>query len=166
MYRKSFFKSVIFCILITSLIACDQNQVYHHYDNIATQGWKKEDVKTFAIPQLDSLQTYDVFITLRNNHKYPYSNLFLITKMNFPNGKEVIDTLEYRMAAADGNWLGHGFGEIKENKLWYKEGVRFRESGNYTLTIAHAMRKNGNAQGDQFLQGITEVGLRVETPSE
>jgi len=167
--RKSIdfqFKYIILFLFLLGLISCDQDQIYHQYESIGEQGWGKDNIKTFEIPQLDSLQAYDVFISLRNNHKYPYSNLFLITTMNFPNGKEVVDTLEYRMAAASGSWLGSGFGDVKENKLWYKEGVRFRESGNYTLTITHAMRKNGNADGDQFLQGITEVGLRVEHPSK
>jgi len=151
------FKFMILFLLMLVINSCDQDQVYHHYESIGEQGWEKDDIRAFEIPQLDSLKAYDVFITLRNNYKYPYSNLFLITTMNFPNGKEVVDTLEYRMAAADGR---------KENKLWYKEDVRFRESGNYTLSITHAMRKNGNADGDQFLQGITEVGLRVEHSSK
>jgi len=42
--------------------------------------------------------------------------------------------------------------------------VRFRESGTYNFSIKHAVRKNGSITGDQQLEGITEVGLRVERP--
>ena len=125
-------------------------------------GWDIKEPITFVIEEPDTIQQYDLFITLRNTNEYQYNNLFLITELNFPNGKQFIDTLEYAMAAPDGSWLGKGFNDVKESKLWYREGVRFRESGNYTLNISHAVRKNGNVQGDQQLKGITEVGVRVE----
>lgn len=111
---------------------------------------------------MDSIQPHNLFVTIRNDNRYPYSNIFLITEMQFPEGKILTDTLEYEMAAPDGSWLGDGFGDIKESKLWYREGVRFRESGTYTFTIRHASRKNGNVTGDARLEGITEVGLRIE----
>ena len=156
-------KQGVLWILIGLLWSCDQKSVYDEYHTLSGQGWQKEQEQVFEVKGLDSLQTYNLFISLRNTHKYPYSNLFLITRMNFPNGKEVVDTLEYGMAEPDGSWLGSGFGEIKESKLWYKEGVRFRESGAYKFTLTHAMRKNGNEQGDNILDGITEVGLRIES---
>ncbi len=141
--------------------SCEENSVFHQYQTVDNQGWSKGKTYNFTIQELDSLKRYDLFLRLRNNHNYPYSNLFVITTMNFPNGKQVKDTLEYVMAAPDGQWLGQGVGELKENKLWYKEGVRFRESGAYSFSIAHAMRKNGSATGDATLPGITEVGLQI-----
>ena len=38
----------------------------------------------------------------------------------------------------------------------------FSESGNYTLTIQQAMRKNGSVEGIKELKGLTDVGLRIE----
>lgn len=159
-------KHIVIVALLFIGISCDQERIYHQYKTIEGIGWDSDQKHVFEIQGLDSIQPYNLFITLRNNHQYPYSNLFLITKMNFPNGKEVTDTLEYEMAEPDGNWLGSGFGDVKENKLWYKEDIRFRESGNYTFSITHAMRKNGNEKGDVILKGITDVGLRVESTSK
>ena len=82
--------------------------------------------------------------------------------MNFPHGKKVKDTLEYEMAKPNGELLGTGFTDIKENKLWYKEGVVFNESGEYTVNIQQAMRENGKVNGVVELEGITDVGFRVE----
>lgn len=151
----------VLAILLLSLISCDQDRMYDSYQTISGS-WQIEEPVTFVIENPDTIQDYNMFIALRNNNEYKYNNLFLITSLDFPNGKKFVDTLEYAMAAPDGAWLGKGFSDLKESKLWYREGVRFRESGNYILSISHAVRKNGNVQGDQNLKGITEVGLRIE----
>src|SRR5690606_24943597 len=106
---------------------------------------------------------YNLFINIRNTNDYKFSNLFLIAEMNFPNGKTITDTLEYQMAKPDGTLMGHGFTDIKENKLWYKEAVRFDEIGEYTIRIQHAMRNNGDVNGVDNLEGITDFGFRIET---
>ena len=124
--------------------------------------WDNKEAVTFQLPELDSLGTYNVFINLRNTNDYPFNNIFLITTMEFPHGKTVIDTLEYRMAYPDGSWMGEGIGSVKDNKLWYKEGVRFFEEGIYTLSIEQAVRNNGQVDGVKELEGIAEVGYSIE----
>jgi gliding motility-associated lipoprotein GldH len=102
-----------------------------------------------------------MFINVRNDDTFPYSNLFLITALTTPEGEVLQDTLEYSMALPDGSWLGKGSGSLKENKLWYKENIVFSSSGVYTLEVSHAMRKNGNISGVIGLDGITDVGLEI-----
>lgn len=150
---------MLFCLL--GLLSCDSKRVFDTY-RTTSGGWHKDTIMRFEIPKLDSLQPYNLFINVRNDNTYPYSNLFLVSRMRFPNGKAIIDTLEYEMAAADGTWLGAGFSDLKENKLWYKENVRFIEEGNYSVELLQAMRKNGNIEGDETLEGITDVGFRIE----
>ena len=82
--------------------------------------------------------------------------------MVFPHGKTITDTLEYRMADPTGKFLGTGLTDVKENKLWYKEGVIFNEEGTYDVKIQQAMRENGKVNGVIDLEGITDVGFRVE----
>jgi gliding motility-associated lipoprotein GldH len=66
------------------------------------------------------------------------------------------------MARPDGTWLGTGIGAIKESKLFYKENFSFKEAGNYSLHITHAVRNNGEVQGVSYLEGVTDVGYRIE----
>ncbi|RMB59096.1 gliding motility lipoprotein GldH [Dokdonia sinensis] len=152
-------------IVLAFSVSCDDASIYTSYETL-NGGWDKQEPVTFKLPELDSVASYNTFITMRVNHEYAYSNLFLITRMGYPNGKVETDTLEYKMAEPSGELLGKGIGDIKENKLWYKEGVRFRESGTYTVTIEQAMRANGNVAADQKLKGITEIGLRIERQAE
>jgi gliding motility-associated lipoprotein GldH len=67
------------------------------------------------------------------------------------------------MANPDGSLLGDGFSDIKESKLWYKEKVRFPKAGKYTIKVQQAVRQAGQVPGVQELDGITEVGFRIES---
>ncbi|WP_025742852.1 gliding motility lipoprotein GldH [Aquimarina pacifica] len=150
---------------LITCISCDDKRVFDSYQTVSGT-WEIDEKVNFELPELDSLQSYNLFFNIRNTNEYKYSNLFLISEMKFPNGKVVTDTLEYQMAEPDGTWLGSGFSDVKENKLWYKEKVTFKEEGKYVLVIHHAMRKNGEVNGVSSLEGITDVGFRIEYAQE
>lgn len=149
---------ILFSILA---IACHSNVEYNQYVSLPN-GWNKDRPVSFTFTSTDTLSQHNIFIMIRNNEQYPYSNLFLITHFEMPNKQIVIDTLEYEMANAQGEWLGYGYSGIKESKLWYKEKVTFPNNGTYSLKIEQAMRKIGETDGIKILDGITEVGIRVE----
>ena len=151
--------AVLFLVFLAS--SCDDKSVFHEYKEIA-HVWHKDSAIVFKVNHLDSLQTYNAFITLRNDNAFNYSNIFLITQMQFPHGRLITDTLQYNMARPDGSWLGTGFGDIKESQLWYKEHVKFSESGEYTFKIKQAMRRNGEVEPVTALEGVKDVGLRIE----
>ncbi len=154
-------KLLAFVLLSGLFISCESNTVFS--ETRAMDGyWEATETVEFKLPQLDSLKNYNLFLNIRNNNEYKYNNLFLIVSMNFPHGKTITDTLEYRMANPDGSWMGQGIGDVKENKLWYKENVQFFEAGNYTVAITQAMRNNGAVEGVTKLEGITDVGFSVE----
>ncbi len=159
MLKKS--KLLIPIGLVLLVLSCDSKQVYDQYKALPNQ-WHKDSIVSFNITPPDSTNAYNLFVNLRNNNAYKYNNLFLIVEMVFPHGKIVKDTLEYKMAAPSGKLLGKGITDTKENKLWYKEQVIFNESGTYQVNIQQAMRENGQVQGVVELEGVTDVGFRIE----
>ncbi|RAJ14214.1 gliding motility lipoprotein GldH [Arenibacter echinorum] len=159
-------KSLGVFFLVIFMVSCDKQTVKSEYSPTQNGRWNKDSVAKFSFQELDTLQKYNMFINLRNDDTYPYSNLFLIAELKFPSGDVVRDTLEYEMAKPDGKWLGAGYGSLKENKLWYKENVVFPSSGVYTLEISHAMRKNGQVDGIVELEGITDVGYLIEKSNQ
>lgn len=154
-------KVLFFLLVAMVFVSCDSNQVFDVYKAVPNT-WHKDNVISFNITPPDSIKPYNLFVNIRNTNKYKYNNLFLIVDMEFPHGKTVKDTLEYLMADRNGKLLGTGLTDIKENKLWYKEQVVFKESGNYKVNIQHAMRENGKVNGVVELEGITDVGFRIE----
>lgn len=147
---------VIFC----ALLSCTDQEIYSEYKSLDNQ-WPLDETLQFVLPQTDSITPYNLFINVRNTNEFEYSNLYLIAAIHFPNGKVVADTLEYEMALPDGTWLGKG-NRVKDNKLWYKENVRFYEEGSYTLSLKHAMRNINKVEGVNQLKGITDVGISIE----
>ena len=148
-------------LVMVVFFSCDSNTVVTESKSLS-EIWNKNETIEFSVSQLDSLKKYNLFINLRNTNDYRFNNIFLIVSMEFPHGKTITDTLEYKMANPDGTWLGTGIGNIKENKLWYKENVSFLEKGDYKIRINHAVRNNGNVEGVTNLEGITDVGYSVE----
>lgn len=151
--------SAILILVAILFFSCDKKRVFDEYKSVGT-AWHKDSIVTFNLPELDSTKRYNLFVTLRDNNDYPFNNLFLIVGIEMPNGFTKVDTLEYEMANPDGSLMGDGFSDIKENKLFYKENVRFR--GKYKVNIKQAVRENGKVPGVTALDGITEVGFRIE----
>lgn len=151
--------SALLILVAIVFFSCDKKRVFDEYKSVGT-AWHKDSIVTFDLPELDSTKRYNLFVTLRDNNNYPFNNLFLIVGIEMPNGFTKVDTLEYQMANPDGSLMGDGFSDIKENKLFFKEKVRFR--GKYKVNIKQAVRENGKVPGVTALEGITEVGFRIE----
>ena len=102
----------------------------------------------------------------RKYTQYPYSNLFLIAKLKTGDSLLLCDTLEYAMADARGKWLGKGFLEVKESKLWWRENYQLPAVQNINVQLEHALRSNNSEQGLDNLEGIVGVGFAVEEIQE
>jgi gliding motility-associated lipoprotein GldH len=153
-------KNSVLLLLVTILLfSCDKKRVFDEYKSVGS-AWNKDSIVTFDLPVLDSTKRYDLFVNLRDNNNYKYNNIFLIVSLESPNGYTKVDTLEYQMANPDGTLLGDGFTDLKESKLYYKENVRFR--GKYKVHIKQVVRETGKVPGVMLLDGITEVGFRIE----
>lgn len=154
--------SVVIILLIISFYSCGKAKVYDQFESIENGSWHKDSIVKFTFSPIDTITKNNVFINLRNNKDFEYSNLFLIVGIEFPNNTNIVDTLEYEMADAQGKFLGTGFTDLKENKLEYKTNVVFPTKGNYIINVQQAMRKSGQVDGINNLNGITEVGISIE----
>ena len=106
-------------------------------------------------PVHDTLQNNNLYINVRNDIKYKYSNLWLFIEIDQPGNNSVTDTFEITLADPSGKWLGEGFGGIKNRQVIFKRNVYFPVSGEYKINIRQGMREN-------VLKGITDIGIRVE----
>lgn len=158
--RKNSFLIILGAFFL--MLSCKSPTDFNSYKTIDIKGWQAEKKVTFEFDVKDTISAKNLFVNIRNNNAYAYSNLYIITELLFPNKTKVIDTLQYEMANDKGVFLGTGFSEIKESKLFYKEQKTFPVSGKYVFSVRHAMRKIGAIQPIEFLQGIQEVGLSIE----
>lgn len=152
----------IFLLSLFFMFSCNDKIDFNEYKSIDTKGWEANKKVSFEFNVKDTILPKNLFINIRNNSEYEFSNLYVITELIFPNETIVVDTLQYEMADETGKFLGVGFTEIKENKLFYKEKKAFPTSGKYIFNVRHAMRKNGVIDPIEFLKGIQDIGFSIE----
>lgn len=118
--------------------------------------WDKKNTLNFEFDIKDAQTPKNIIFVVRNNDDYPYSNLWLISKLpNQKTKKTVSDSLNFVLAEPNGKWIGSGFGETKETLFQYKTNFKFPENGKYTISVSQAMRKN-------ILPGIEDLGIKIE----
>ncbi len=155
--------SSILCIFITFfLVSCDEKRIFDEYKSVGS-AWNKDSIVSFDLPKLETYKPYNLYLNLRNNDNYPFNNIFLLVSLENPDGLTKVDTLEYAMANNDGTLLGEGFSDTKESKLFFKENQIFNKKGQYKIRIQQAVRQNGKVKGEKELNGVTEVGFRIES---
>ncbi len=143
-------------VLLISIFACNHSSVFGEYKTIPRAMWHRDSTVAFQIAVTDTLQKHNLYIGVRNDIEYKYSNLWLFINIIQPgDSTAVTDTLEVTLADPTGKWLGNGFGGVKTSETLFRKNVFFPVSGNYEIQIKQGMR------GTQ-LEGITEVGFRME----
>ena len=157
------FGKIGLALIILSLSqSCSNNTIYNEYQTVENAQWHKDSIVNFKINSTDTISKNNIYVTLRNNKDYEFSNLFLIVGIKFPNNYQVVDTLEYELTSAEGQFLGQGMTDVKENKLEYKTNVTFTLIGDYDISVQQAMRRTRDIEGLTTLNGITDVGLQIE----
>tara|TARA_B110000977_G_C10952653_1_gene445268 strand:+ start:43 stop:645 length:603 start_codon:yes stop_codon:yes gene_type:complete len=159
---KTLLSSSFLCgVALWLLQSCSGVGTQSDFQELPEAGWPLRTPVRFSLSVKDSLLDQSLWIALRHDQDYPFSNIFLITTLSHPNGSVITDTLSYDLAAADGQWLGSGNGIIT-HQLPFKKGVRFDSTKPYELSIYQAVRSLGSQEGMAFLPGVLSVGYLLE----
>lgn len=154
---NSFVKILLGLFLIMGLFSCDSNKVFEEYIEVKGASWQKENIASFEFEAKNTISAHNLYINIRNTGGYGYSNLYLFVTMKGPNGGLLKDTVNCVLADSRGKWIGKGVGDLWDLRIPYVGGFKFAQPGKYVVALEQAMRtENG-------LEGITDVGLRVET---
>lgn len=147
----------ILVLILSSIltIGCDQNRVFDSYYKPGREGWPVDSLVTFSFGVENTTRNHDLYLNIRNDKDYEFSNLWLFIKIIPPRGEVMTDTLQMVLADPSGRWLGKGFTGIYHSSIPYRTNVFFPVPGKYIVEIRHGMRP-------QVLRGLTHVGLRIE----
>ncbi len=155
--NRTFLLFLIFLPLL--LTSCNSNVVFTDSREIKENKWQLMDIPVFDVAINDTVNSNNLFFTIRTGSDYPFRNIYLFVTAISPDGKNLTDTIQYYLADDKGKWYGRGFGDIHELNLPYKSNVFFPSSGKYVFKIQHGMRT-------EVLQGVYDIGLRIEKISK
>jgi gliding motility-associated lipoprotein GldH len=141
--------------LLLFMASCDSKRFFEENKSVENGVWKNTKFQSFSVAISDTLSRYDLFLNVRNDGLYPYSNLYLFIHTTLPGGKRATDTVECQLADPDGKWRGSGLGSLKFNRFLFQKGMLFPRKGIYHFDLEQAMRVND-------LKGIRDVGIRIE----
>ncbi|MCL6102686.1 MAG: gliding motility lipoprotein GldH, partial [Bacteroidetes bacterium] len=147
------FAGLLFVGLVL-LLSCNRNSVFSDYRTLKGSEWHQDSILTFDMTVPDSTKIYNLFLDVRNEGRYPYSNLWLFVKIIPPKGKVVNDTIELTLANPEGKWLGYGLGDLYDMKYPYKQTTFFPNAGYYRFEVRQGMRTE-----DGVLKGIHDFGI-------
>ena len=99
---------------------------------------------------------------LRVNQKYRYNNIFVIITVTNSNGIISRDTIEYKVADNFGKFIGSKRINIYELSLSHKKGIQLMPKENYFINVEHAMRNTDETVGVERLEGVLDVGYKLE----
>ena len=99
--------------------------------------------------------SYNLYLNLRHSAAYKYSNIFIIIHIIDPDGKKFSERREFKLALADGEWLGSGSGNMYSYQINFKENYKFPVKGTYIFELEQNMRDNP-------LDHVSDAGIRVE----
>ncbi|MCL4483297.1 MAG: gliding motility lipoprotein GldH [Bacteroidetes bacterium] len=150
------FAGLLFVGLVL-LLSCNRNSVFSDYRTLKGSEWHQDSILTFDMTVPDSTKIYNLFLDVRNEGRYPYSNLWLFVKIIPPKGKVVNDTIELTLANPEGKWLGYGLGDLYDMKYPYKQTTFFPNAGYYRFEVRQGMRTE-----DGVLKGIHDFGITLE----
>ena len=149
---------LLFAICFTIFAGCSSTDFYYlEFKNI-NDGWEKNEILKFNFLPKKSQSKLKVLI--RNDKAYPFSNIYLISKIKFGN-KLLTDTLNI-------NFEDEGIDIFKTNSLSVKNySYILKDSINFgqdsvSVELKHAIRPANSSTAIQSLKGIISVGLLAE----
>lgn len=147
---------IIVLLAVIAFSSCrNGGDVFNEYIALPNVGWDKDSLAVFHPEMQNTGEKYNVWLQLRNQSGYEYSNLWLFVDIIAPDGKSVRDTIDCILARPDGEWLGDGWGSLYSLQVPLMKEVSFNQTGTYTYKFCQAMR-------EQDLEGIHSIGLRIE----
>src|SRR5690554_5644820 len=109
----------------TAFYSCDSTRVFDSYRKVPESAWHKDSLFVFSVPVTDTIQNHNLFIQIRNETSYKYSNLWLFIEIIQPGGEVMRDTIEIVLADPSGRWLGKGIGGMKTLQSVYRRNIYF-----------------------------------------
>lgn len=141
---------LILMAVALTLISCNRQMVYSHYESISTEGWERGDGKSYVVPIRED-GTYAEEVGIRSTRIYPFMNLALIVSQEaVQSGIHRTDTLYIDLTDEEGRADGEG---ISYRQVSVPAAtIRLQAGDSLCVNIRHYMYK-------ECLPGITDVGF-------
>lgn len=150
------FRMIITGIMVLMLFgSCDRAALLDENKDLQGRSWYYKNRLSFDVNIEDTNRTYNVYLNLRVDNDYRYSNMFVMLHQTTPGQQVTSERKEVTLIDDEGKWLGRGLGDLYDYQLPIYQQMRFREKGIYRFELEQNMRED-------TLTHICSAGLRIE----
>lgn len=135
------------------LVGCTNDNLVDTNQAMPENNWAYAKSIKATVEIKDINEPYNLYFKLRHTADYRYSNIYVIVHIK-GNGLNRNNRYQYKLAKADGEWLGRGSGDIFTYNFPLLTAYRFTKPGKYEIEIEQNMRDNP-------LGGISDAGITV-----
>lgn len=140
--------------LLISLNACDSHLASTDRE-IPGDCWAASDTLDLVFSNTDTSKIYQLYFPLTLTEEYSYNNIYLRAIVRAPSGAENVLPARFDLASPNGEWQSEVSGDEIPFTLNLGEGLRFNQTGDYTLRFFHFMR-------DETLCGVRKIGMVLD----
>ena len=155
--RNHSFK-IFLSIFFFLIVGCLSNDFYYLEFKDIKDGWSKNETLKFRFTPNNTAKSLKILI--RNDKSYPYSNLFLISKIKFKN-RLLIDTLNLDFEDEEIDIFKTNSLGLKNYSFILKDSINF-DADSVELYLQHAIRSGESLHAKQNINGLLNIGLLVE----
>jgi gliding motility-associated lipoprotein GldH len=136
-------------------VSCTTIDLYEKSIAIPGHSWKSSFKPSFTFTIKDTTSPYQLFLILRHNDKYNFSNIYITLSAKLP-GSDTTRKIrkDLKLATDEKGWLGTGMDDIYEHRIPLGDPERLK-TGKYTFTLEQIMREDP-------LKNVLNAGLRIE----
>lgn len=149
-------KRVVYIMAFSfAIYGCQTGVLFEKNIPVNTFGWNLTDTLNYEVVIPDTLQKYDLSISLRHRDIYNYTNLYLTIITQLPTGEVKRELVSLPLCDEGGKWLGKCSGDVCYAHILLMKKIIFPRTGHYKFKIVHEMRQTE-------LKNILDIGLRIE----
>lgn len=142
----------------TTMVSCNRNTVYDHYEHTPLTGWEKNDTLIFHMPAFAEGGEFTEELGLRISDNYPFTSVCIIVdntiipKDNALGAKTESDTITCSLFDTDGSIKGDGVSLFQYN--YHIKDIPIEKGDSLEVRIRHNMKR-------EILHGISDIGIKI-----
>lgn len=140
--------------LIGFLVSCGETPLYTKSFSFKNNQWKQDMKPVFKVNIPDTVNYYNITITLRTTTDYGYSNLWFFLHSKAPQGQTGREPILMEIANPDGSWIGEKSGTIVTTTAAFNHR-KFPQKGWYTFTFEQGITQ-------EIASEIIDISYTVE----
>jgi gliding motility-associated lipoprotein GldH len=121
--------------------SCGETPLFEKVYTFNGHQWNQKVKPSFVVNIADTTVSYDFILTLRTTTDYGFSNLWIFLNSTAPHGEAAREPFEFKIADANGFWLGKNSGSVLENQIVFRNR-RMPQKGKYTFVVEQGITQS------------------------